>query len=71
MKNLKTGCLISTNSNRRTKSIYDEYKKNFSGVVIITDPFSGKELRLPFENENERKIWIELKKETMKLKNAA
>jgi len=71
MKNLKNVCIVHTNPNRNTKSIYDEYKKSKGGVLTVICPITNKELRLPFKNEKERKLWIEIKKECKQLMVAA
>jgi hypothetical protein len=57
-------CLIHTNPYRKTKSIYDEYDKNNSGIMIMKCPKSGKVDRFHFNNEVERKLWITIKKES-------
>jgi hypothetical protein len=59
----KNICLIHTNSNRKTKSIYDEYKKNERGTMYMRCPQSGIEIPIHFQNEVERMEWINLKKE--------
>ena len=59
----KNICLIHTNSNRKTKSIYDEYKKNERGTMYMRCPQGGIEIPIHFQNEVERMEWINLKKE--------
>ena len=51
-------------SNNRTQSINDDYTKGQrGGILLMTCPQSGSEVRIPFRNERERKEWIWLKKE--------
>lgn len=58
-------CLVHTDLNIKTKSIYDEYNKKKGGVLIIECPVSGKVDRFPFKDEIERKLWITIKKESV------
>ena len=59
----KSLCLIHTNSNRGTKSIYDEYRKNKGGTLIMKCPQSGNDVIIYYKNKVERKQWIKVKKE--------
>ena len=58
-------CLVHTDLNIKTKSIYDEYNKKKGGVLIIECPVSGKVDRFPIKDEIERKLWITIKKESV------
>lgn len=60
----KSICLVHTELNIKTKSIYDEYNKKKGGVLIIECPISGKVDRFPFKNETEKKLWKTIKRES-------
>jgi hypothetical protein len=56
-------CLIHTNPDRKTKSIYDEYRKNKGGIMIMKCPQSGNDVIIHYKNKVEKKQWIKVKKE--------
>ena len=62
----KNICLVHTKNERKTKSVYDDYRKNKDGGYMeIRCPQSGELICVYFKNKKERMIWMEIKREIM------
>lgn len=63
----KNICLVHVSSKRTSKSIYDDLRKQKGGVMYMISPSTNEEHIIRYKDEEERKLWIQIKKEEKEL----